>query len=61
MLKAALLNKGFVESISDPCIYITKDLIVLVYVDGCILIFKEQSVIATFVQSLSDGPKNSFY
>ena len=33
MLKAALLDRGFVESISDPCVYITKDLIVLVYVD----------------------------
>ena len=43
MLKAALLDRGFVESISDPCVYITKDLIVLVYVDDCILISKEHS------------------
>ena len=35
MLKTALLDRGFVESISDLCVYITKDLIVLVYVDDC--------------------------
>ena len=60
MLKAALLDRGFVESISDPYVYITKDLIVLVYVDDCILISKEQSAIATFVQSLRDGPEIFF-
>ena len=38
--------------------YITKDLIVLVYVDDCILVSKEQSAIATCVQSLRDGPEN---
>ena len=27
MLKAALLDRGFVESISDSCVYITMDLI----------------------------------
>ena len=58
MLKAALLDRGFVESVSDPCVYITKDLIVLVYVDDCILISKEHSAMAAFVQSLRDGPEN---
>ena len=38
--------------------YITKDLIVLMYVDDCILFSKEQSAIATFVQSLYDCPEN---
>ena len=57
MLKAALLNRGFVEPISDH-VYITKDLIVLVYVDDCILISKEQSAITAFVQSLHNGPEN---
>ena len=32
-LKKALLDRGFVESISDPCVFISKDLIILVYVD----------------------------
>ena len=46
------------NSLSGPCVYITKDLIVLVYVDDCILISKEDSFMATFVQSLRDGPEN---
>ena len=46
------------ESVSDPCVYITKDLIVLVYVDDCILISKNESVITDFVQSLHNGPEN---
>ena len=58
MLKTALLSRGFVESVSDPCVYITKDLIVLVYVDDCILISKNESVITDFVQSLHNGPEN---
>ena len=58
MLKAALLDRDFVESIPDPCVYITKDLLVLVHVDDCILISKEQLAITSFVQSLHDGPEN---
>ena len=46
------------NSLSDPCVYITKDLIVLVYVEDCILIPKEQAAIATVVQSLRDGPED---
>ena len=58
MLKAALLDRDFVESIPDPCVYITKDLLVLVHVDDCILISKEQSAITAFVQSLHGGLEN---
>ena len=58
MLKTALLDRGFVESVSDPCVYINKDLIVLVYVDDCILISKKECTITEFVQSLHNGPEN---
>ena len=58
MLKAALLDRGFVESVSDPCVYITKELIVLVYVDDCILISKKESAIKDVVQSLHNSPDN---
>ena len=58
MLKTVLSDRGFVESISDLCVYITKDLIVLVYVDDCILISKEISAITDFVHSLHTGPRN---
>ena len=40
MLKEAFEDRGFVESLSDPCVFILKDMIVLGYVDDCILILK---------------------
>ena len=58
MLKTALLDRGFMESVSDPCVYITKELIVLVYVDDCILISKKKSTIKDFVQSLHNVPED---
>ena len=41
-LKGALENQGCVESLSNPCVFIGKDMIVLVYVDDCILISKSK-------------------
>ena len=57
-LKKGLLDRGFVESISDPCVFISKDMIILVYVDDCILLSKDELLMKTFVQSLKDGDEN---
>ena len=54
-LKAALEDRGFVESLSDPCVFISKNMIVLCYVDDCILISKEKTTIANFITSLKNG------
>ena len=40
-LKTAFEDRGFVESLSDPCVFISKEMIILVYVDDCILISKK--------------------
>ena len=40
------------ESLSDPCIFISKEMIILVYVDDCILISKEDLVIQKFISYL---------
>ena len=37
-LKTAFEDRGFVDSLSDPCVFILKEMILLVYVDDCILI-----------------------
>ena len=37
-LKDAFEGRGFVESLSDPCMFIPRDIIILLYVDDCILI-----------------------
>ena len=57
-LKTALEDRGFVESLSDPCVFIRENMIVLVYVDDCILISKDPSVVEKFIQSLKDGKEN---
>ena len=57
-LKGALLDRDFLESISDPCVFISKDMVVLVYVDDCILISKNEASIDSFVKSMKNGPEN---
>ena len=57
-LKEALLSRGFVESVSDPCVYISREMIILVYVDDCILISKDQVPMQKFIQSLQDGTED---
>ena len=57
-LKKAFEDRGFVESLSDPCVFILEDMIILVYVDDCILISKETPVIETFISSLKAGTEN---
>ena len=47
------------ESISDPCVFISKEMIILVYVDDCILISKEALVIQKFISSLKAGTEDS--
>ena len=37
-LKDAFEDRGLVESLSDPCVFISKDMNILVFVDDCILI-----------------------
>ena len=54
-LKTALEDRGFVESLSDPCVFISNDIMILVYVDGCILISKEAFIIKKFISSLKAG------
>ena len=55
MLKDALLERGFVESLSDPCVFISENMVILVYVGNCILITKESSTMDSFTDSLQNG------
>jgi len=57
-LKTALEDRDFVESLSDPCVFISEKVIVLVYVDDVIIISKDALAIEEFVKSLKDGPEN---
>ena len=44
-------------SLSEPCVFILKDMIVLVYVDDFILISKEDYTIQKFIDSMKDTPE----
>ena len=57
-LKTDFEDRGFVESLSDPCVFISKEMIILVYVDDCILISKEELVIQNFIRSLKAGTED---
>ena len=40
-LKTDFEDRGFVESLSDPCVFISKEMIILAYIDDFILISKK--------------------
>ena len=60
-LTEILLARGFTESISDPCIFLSKTLIILVYVDDYILISKDGIAIPNFIKSLESGSENFIF
>jgi hypothetical protein len=49
-LKQGLEDSGFKESQSDPCVFMRKDMIILVYVDDCILVSPSSAVIKTLLR-----------
>ena len=53
-LKTALQDRGFKSSDIDPCVFISDDMIILVYVDDCILLAKEDAKINAFIESLAE-------
>ena len=57
-LKETLKHGGYKPSQIDPCVYISKDAIILVYVDDIIMVSKEEKTINAFIQSLKIGKEN---
>jgi hypothetical protein len=56
-LKQSLENRGFKPSAIDPCLYLKKGMIVLTYVDDCIIVCESMSEINTFIHSMQNGPE----
>ena len=54
-LKKGLERRGFKESKSDPCVFIKKGMIILTYVDDCILISDKTEMLEQFMTSLKNG------
>ena len=56
-LRDAFEDRGFVESLSEPCVFISKEMIILVYVDHFILISKKDFTIQKFIDSMKVTPE----
>ncbi len=61
MLCKALHSRGLKDSAADSCVFLHHDLIVLVYIDDCILISKNKSAIEEFINSLKQDPENFIF
>ena len=57
-LKQSLIDRDFKPSDIDPCLYIGNNMIVLTYVDDCIIIGPAIKEIDAFVTSMKDGNEN---
>lgn len=51
-LKKGLERQGFKESAADPCVFMTKNMIVLTYVDDCIFLSTKREMLTQFTNSL---------
>ncbi len=57
-LKTGLMDRGFTPSKIDPCIYLKEGMMILTYVDDCIIIGNCMKEIDEFVTSMKNGPEN---
>ena len=58
MLKEGLEDRGYKSSDINPCVFVSKNTIVLTYVDDCLILSKLNDIIDHLVQSLNKGKKN---
>ena len=57
-LKKGLTDREFVPSKIDPCLYLKPGMIVLTYVDDCIIVGTSMKDIDAFIKSMQEGPEN---
>jgi hypothetical protein len=57
-LKQGLVNQGFTPSKIDPCLYLIENMILLFYIDDCIIISPSQQSINCLITSMQNGPEN---
>ena len=51
-LRAGLLKRDFVQSQVDPCLFYKKDLILIIYVDDCIIMTPKPELVDEFIASM---------
>ena len=52
MLQAGLLERGFTQSAMDPCLFMKRDMICVVYVDDTIIAGPNSAEIEKLIRSL---------
>ena len=55
-LKKGLEDRGLIPSPHDHCLFMSKDLIAITYVDDCIFFARNDKVINSFIESLRKAP-----
>jgi hypothetical protein len=53
-LKKGLLQRGFQQSLVEPCMFVKGTLILLVYVDDCIALCNRNQPITDFIESMKN-------
>ena len=61
MLKTGLKLRGYQSSDVDPCVFLSKEAIILTYVDDCLVLAKSDAVIDCLVQSLKQGEEKFYF
>ena len=57
MLKEGLNKEGFKTSKIDPCLFLRHDVIIVTYVDDCLIFSKNQKIIEDLIKSLKQTSK----
>ncbi len=57
-LRKGLITHNFIQSQVDKCVFIQKDCIVLTYVDDCIILGKDMTIVDAVIFSLKGGNEN---
>jgi hypothetical protein len=55
--QTSLIDRGFHPSAFNPSLYFKKVMIIITYVDDCIIVSNSMKDINTFGKSLKDGPE----
>ena len=57
MLIDGLMNRGYIQSEIDPCLFCKKDSIIVTHVDYCIIFAEDHSKVKEIIKSLEDSFK----
>ena len=51
-----LESKGYHNSQANPCVFYGKYLVILTYVDNCVIVYHNKGTTTPFIGSLKNGP-----